>query len=322
MAGFPTSTIPKLLEASQHTSMPSTFRRMGLTSEHSRNQKRGQPIDSFIEGPIIIPIKNKATLVIVDIPYGRIFAIDLETLSWSLIVEYDGEPNGLAWHPLRKQIIIADFKQGILTLDPVTKEITPMLTRLNGQRFLGPNDLIVAGDGSIFFTDQGLTGLQDPSGKVYRHWPDATPPRTDVVLRNCPSPNGLVLDKLETTLFVNMTRDNAVWQAPLYPDGTTQRTGRFSSYYGIGGPDGMTLDVEGNVFVAHVSLGCIFVHRPNGEPLAKITVPKGTHVTNMTWGGENGDELFITESEFGEIWIVKWHCRGWLGKMYHGEEGV
>jgi gluconolactonase len=71
-----------------------------------------------------------------------------------------------------------------------------------------------------------MTGLQDPTGRVFRLHMDG---RVDVLLRNCPSPNGLVVNKAETGSFVAMTRDNSVWHAPLYPDGSVQRTVRFSS---------------------------------------------------------------------------------------------
>jgi len=310
MAFWPSESPPSRIEATEFSSIPENFRKLGL-SEHSINQKRGRPLDCFIEGPIIVAETN--SLYVTDIPYGRIFARDLDTGEWSLVIEYDGEPNGLAWHPQRKQIIIADFKKGIFALDPFTKELTPVITRFNGEHFRGPNDVIVDGKGAIIFTDQGMTGLQDPSGRVYRLHPDG---RMDVLLRNCPSPNGLVLDKSEDMLFVAMTRDNSVWHVPLYPDCTAQRTGRFSSYYGIGGPDGMTLDTEGNVFVVHSTLATVFVHRPNGEPLAKIVSTKGKSTTNLTWGGKDRKVLYITESETGTILKVDWHCSGWLGKAY------
>ena len=188
-----------------------------------------------------------------------------------------------------------------------------MITRLNGENLKGPNDLIVDGNGCIIFTDQGMTSLQDPTGRVYRLHPSDC---MDVLLRNCPSPNGLVLDQAEAVLFVATTRDNSVWHFPIYPDITVQRTGSFSSYFGIGGPDGMSLDVEGNIFVAHSTLGTIFVHRPNGEPLAKILSPKGRGTTNLTWGGKDRRTLFVTESETGTILKVDWHRSGWLGKAY------
>lgn len=274
---------------------------MSADSEHSKNQKRGRPLDSFLEGPVVVDGK----LYLVDIPYGRIFRLDLASKEWTLLIQYDGEPNGLAWHPARQELIIADFKNGILGLDIKSCKIRTIMSRFNGERLKGPNDLIVAKDGSIFFTDQGMTGLQDPSGRVYRIHENG---QTNVLLSNCPSPNGLVLDQDQTSLFVAMTRDNAVWHVPLYPDGTAQRTGRFSSYYGIGGPDGLALDADSNLFVAHSSLGTVFVHRPNGEPLARLASCRENGITNLTWDSTHSSILYVVESASGSI--LTWHAEG------------
>lgn len=262
-------------------------------------------MDCFLEGPAVV----NNILCVTDIPYGRIFAIDLSSKEWNLVVEYDGEPNGMAWHTQRGRMVIADFKKGLLELDLETATLAPILTRYNGDGFRGLNDVLVNSKGDIFFTDQGMSGLQDPSGRVFRF---SVGGRVDVLLRNCPSPNGLVLDRAESTLFVAMTRDNSVWHPPLYPDGSVQRTGRFSMSYGIGGPDGMTTDIEGNIFVAHSSLGVVFVHRANGEPFARIDSPAGHGITNLSWGGNDGRMLYITESQEGVVLQVHWHCPGVL----------
>ncbi|KAF5008436.1 hypothetical protein FDECE_5268 [Fusarium decemcellulare] len=294
---------PPVLTPKTLTALPSSFRTLG-SSEHSKNQKRGRALDSFLEGPVV----RGDTLYLTDIPYGRIFAVDITTKEWTLVIQYDGEPNGLAWHEQRQQLIIADFKLGILSLDPPTNKLSTIMDRFNGEHLKGPNDLIVCSDGSIIFTDQGMTGLQDPTGRVYRLGNDG---RVDVLLRNCPSPNGLVLDASGTSLFVAMTRDNSVWLAPLYPDGSVQRTGKFSSYFGVGGPDGMATDEEGNIFVAHSTLGTVFVHNKDGTPRAQIsTKESGNGSTNLTWGGDDLRSLYIVESESGSVLVLQWHCRG------------
>lgn len=297
---------PFILIADKWTSLPPEFRRLG-DSEHSQNQKRGRPLDSFLERPLFIPALS--SLFVTDILYGRIFSIDIATATWSLVVEYDGEPNGMAWNPVTQKIVIADFKKGILSLDPQTKIIETVASRFHGEYFKGPNDLVVDSDGSIIFTDQGMTGLHDPTGRVFRLHLDS---RIVQILGNGPSPNGLVLSLDRSSLFVAMTRDNAVWHIPFYADGSVQRIGRFSSYFGIGGPDGMALDEEGNVFVAHSTLGTVFVHRPNGELLGKIKSPLGSGTTNLTWAGENLNILCIIESETGSVLKVDWHCAGCL----------
>ncbi|PWY81754.1 gluconolactonase [Aspergillus sclerotioniger CBS 115572] len=302
------TTTPTTLQAEPWTSLPSQYRNPSTSSEHSQNQKRGKPLDSFLEGPIYVA--DLALLFVTDIPYGRIFSIDSHG-TWSLVIQYDGEPNGLVWNHITRKILIADFKQGIMELDPITKEITVLVSRYHGERFKGPNDLIICSDGSVFFTDQGMTGLQDPTGRVFKLYPEG---RLELIVGNGPSPNGLVLTRDESALFVAMTRDNAIWYVPFMKDGSVQRIGRFSSYYGIGGPDGMAMDSEGNVFVAHSTLGVVFVHRSNGELFLKIRSPVGVSTTNLTWGGEDLKVLYIVESESGTVLRVDWHCSGWLVK--------
>jgi gluconolactonase len=125
-------------------------------------------------------------------------------------------------------------------------------------------------------------------------------------------PTALFSIEHESSLFVAMTRDNAVWHIPFFQDGSVQRMGRFSSDYGIGGPDGMALDEEGNLFVAHSTLGTVFIHRPNGELMGKIKSPMGQGTTNLTWAGESFKTLYITESETGTILTVDWYCAGCL----------
>ncbi|KAB8271632.1 gluconolactonase [Aspergillus minisclerotigenes] len=273
------NNLPTIVQAVEWTSLPQNFRRRGL-SEHSINQKRWKPLDSFLEGPIYVSTLD--FLFVTDIPYGRIFSID-SNANWTLVTEYDGEPNGL---------------QGILELDPTSREIQTIASRYQGERLKGPNDLVITADGVIYFTDQGMTGLQDPTGRVFRLYPDG---RLQLIVSNGPSPNGLVLSRDEKALFVAMTRDNAVWYVPLLSDGSVQRIGRFSSYYGIGGPDGMAQDAEGNVLVAHSTLGT-------------VVLGGGVHTTNLTWGGPSMNVLYIVESETATILKVDWHCQGWLMK--------
>ena len=125
--------------------------------------------------------------------------------------------------------------------------------------------------------------------------------RIDVLLRNCLLPNGLILDVLQSSLSIAMSRDNNAWLALLYSDGIVQRTGRFSSYLGTGGPDGLAVDEEGNLFVANSTLSRIFVHRKEGWHV-------GNGTTNLTCGGEGLRRLYIVESESASVLVLIWHC--------------
>src|ERR1700733_5814323 len=69
--------------------------------------------DSFLEGP---PFDRQGDLYVVDIPHGGILRLP-PAPTWMSCCEYDGEPNGLAIHRVGS-IFIADYRNGILTLDP------------------------------------------------------------------------------------------------------------------------------------------------------------------------------------------------------------
>jgi gluconolactonase len=101
-----------------------------------------------------------------------------------------------------------------------------------------------------------------------------------------------------------MTRDNAVWRLPFMNNGSVAKVGRFCASFGTSGPDGLTMDRAGRLFVAHASLGHVFVFAPNGEWLARIKSCAGASCTNVAIGGSNSDRLYITESVTGTVLVA------------------
>jgi gluconolactonase len=292
---------PETIETEPFTAMPEALRRPVVT-DWARANKGGHPVDCFLEGPCFDAAGN---LHVTDIPHGRVFRIAPDG-TWTQLAEWDGEPNGLAFHP-DGRLLIADYKNGILSLDPAGGTPEPYLARRNSERFKGVNDLIVARTGDLYFTDQGQTGLHDPTGRVFRLSPSG---RLDCLIANGVSPNGLVLSADESVLFVAMTRDNAVWRILLQRDGSVSKVGRFASFHGTSGPDGMVMDECGNLLVAHASLGSVFVHGPQGEPLARIRSCRGQTVTNLTFGRTDRSTLYMTESQTGTVLRARWRHEG------------
>ena len=289
-------TPPKLIETQVFSAMPDHFRRKGVTTEWADANRPGNPTDCFIEGP---SFDAEGSLYIVDIPFGRIFRIAPDG-QWSLAVEYDGWPNGLKISA-DGRILVADYRHGIMEFDAKAGKMLMVLTSRNSESFRGCNDLHLASNGDIYFTDQGQTGLHDPSGRVYRLTKGG---RLDCLIDTGISPNRLVLDPRETVLFVAMTRDNSVWRLPFMKDGSVSKVGRFCSLFGPSGPDGMTMDQAGRLFVAHASLGHVFVFAPNGECIARIKSCAGSTCTNVAIGGAKRDRLYITESTSGSVLVA------------------
>ena len=245
----------------------------------------------FLEGP---SFDRDGNLLCVDVQAGRVYRISPAGV-WDILVEYDGTPNGLKLHR-DGRVFIADRKNGLMALDPAKGSIETLLAGpAAGQRFRGLNDLIFAANGDLYFTDQGRTGLQDPTGRVWKLGADGS---LKCVIGNAPSPNGLVFNKRETALYVAVTRANAVWRIEL--DDPDHRTGLFTQLFAAG-PDGMALDEDGNVVVAHPTVGAVWVFSRTGEPIYYLKSCAGEMSTNVAYGGECNRTLFITESRTGSV---------------------
>ena len=288
---------PEIIETEVFAELPTAYRKEGVYSAWSVANNKGETIHSFIEGP---SFDRDGNLYIVDIPWGRVFRISPHG-EFDVVAEYDGEPNGLKIHK-DGRIFIADYKNGIMQLDPSTGTVTPHCDRYRVEGLKGVNDLVFAMNGELYFTDQGLTGLHDPTGRVYRLRPDG---RLDQLIHTAPSPNGLVLDASESWLYVAMTRANQVWRMPLLPDGGTTKVGAFIQLSGGSGPDGMAMDEGGNLVVCHAGGGQVWVFSPLGEPLYRIKSCRGLFPTNVAFGGSDNRTLYITESDTGTILTAK-----------------
>ena len=99
-----------------------------------------------------------------------------------------------------------------------------------------------------------------------------------------------------------MTRANQIWRLPLHADGSTSKVSIFLQLSGgLTGPDGLAIDEEDNLAVAHCGLGTIWLFSRLGEPMLRIRSPRGLSTTNICYGGADGRTLFVTESDTGTI---------------------
>lgn len=283
---------PKDVPTTVHARLPDQFRRKRRNSWTDANQ-RGAEIDSFLEGPAFDRAGN---LWVVDVPFGRVFKIAPDG-AWTLALEYDGEPNGLAFHRDGRGFL-ADYKNGILAFDPASGKTEPILPRRYSERLKGPNDLVFARNGDLYFTDQGQTGQHDPTGRVYRL---TAAGRIECLVDTIPSPNGIVLNADESAIFIGVTRANAVWRIPLMLDGGVSKVGTFVQLSGGVGPDSMAIDAEDGLLVCHIGLGTVWHFNKLGEPLHRIRSCAGLGTTNCTFGGKDGKSLFITEGMSGQV---------------------
>ena len=287
---------PPTIETRVFARVPDKYRITGRTSRWIEAVRGGQKTDCFLEGP---SFDRAGNLYVVDVAWGRIFRISPGG-EFTLVAEYDGEPNGLKIHK-DGRIFVADYRRGIMRLDPASGRLSPLLERDRSQPFKGVNDLVFAGNGDLYFTDQGDTGLNDPAGRLYRLRTNGT---LDIVLDGIPSPNGLVLGADDSVVYLNVTRNNAVWRVPLSKEGLAFRVGTFIRLSGGVGPDGVAIDDKGGLAVAHLGLGSVWLFDALGEPAGRIRSCAGRATTNVAYGGADRRRLFITESETGQVLVA------------------
>lgn len=294
---------PPILGTEVFARIPDGFRKPGqISAERLQAGKGTLKTDCFIEGP---SFDRNGNLYLVDIAFGQIYRVSPQG-AVVLVLEYDGEPNGLKIHR-DGCIFVADHKNGLMLLDPVAGTITPFIERYRTESFKGVNDLVFSKSGDLYFTDQGQTGLQDPSGRVFRL---DNKGQLSCLLSNVPSPNGIVLSAGENFLYVAATRSNNIWRAMILPDGSITRAGNFIQMSGGSGPDGLALDQAGNLYVAHAGLGAVWKFSPQGEPLLRINSCAGKMTTNIAFGGKDNQDLFITESDSGSVLVARMDTPG------------
>lgn len=256
-------------------------------------RRGGKPVHSFLEGP---SFDRQGNLYVTDIPFGRIFRIAPDARV-ELVAEYDGEPNGLKIRA-DGRIFITDYANGVMELDPVRGTVESVLGRRYSERFSGVNDLFFARNGDMYFTDQGRTGWQDPTGRVFRL--DAAG-RLDCLLQCGINPNGVVTSLDESVLYVAMTNANAVWHFALMPDGGVTAVGTMIQLSGGIGPDGLALTADGGLVAAHPGMGSVWVFSKRGEPLYRVNSCGSDLVTNVAFGGDDMKTLYITDSGSGQV---------------------
>ena len=283
---------PELRDLAVFTRMPEAFRRRERSDWADAN-RGGAVTDSFLEGPVF---DREGNVFVADIPFGRIFRIDAVG-HWSLVAEYDGEPNGMKFLD-EHTLLVTDYQNGLMRVDVRTGAVAPHLQRRNSERFKGVNDLVIDGQGNIYFTDQGQTGLHDPTGRLYRLRPDG---RLDLLLANVPSPNGVALSPDERVLYLAVTRGNCVWRVPLQADGSVSKVGQFFTSHGPSGPDGLAVDAQGRLLVANPGLGCVWVLDARAAPVMVLRGPAGASTTNLAFGGAGRSTLYVTDSTNGDI---------------------
>jgi gluconolactonase len=172
---------------------------------------------------------------------------------------------------------------------------TMIVGSYSSKMLCGPNDVIVSRCGDFLFTDQypkSIGGYRELNHNgVYRVSPSGIKLLDGTIGR----PNGIAFSPDESILYVNDTDTQEIFHYKMQSDGSASKLGVLATLdktYGPGAPDGMKVDVEGNIYVT--GPGGIWVLSPDGKPAVILRCPE--YVGNFCFGASDSKTLFITAS--------------------------
>jgi len=192
---------------------------------------------------------------------------------------------------------------------------TILADHYEGKRLTCPNDIVVKSDGAIYFTD-GAAGClpkreDDPAKELPFHGVYFVKDANLQLLDKDPGgfpPNGLAFSPDEKILYVNnggpAPNQRQIFAYDVQPDGTVKNRRLFADFTGVpglGGPDGMKVDRQGNLY--STGAGGIWILSPDGKRLGQIPAPGGGRFSNLAFGDADSKTLYAVMSK--TLWRVR-----------------
>jgi gluconolactonase len=215
----------------------------------------------------------------------------------SVDLEPTNRANGLT-RDLQGRLLSCEHDTRRVTRRELDGSLTVLANSFQGRRLNRPNDVVVKSDGAIYFTDPWTSPAAPEQwdltfAGVYRLTPDLG--TYSLLVDNFVLPNGLAFSPDESVLYVNDSRRGHIRAFDVMPNGmlAKQSDRVFADLRGSepGVPDGMKVDVAGNVYCG--GSGGIWVLDPQGKKLGRI-VHGHPATTNIAFGGDDWKTLFFT----------------------------
>ncbi len=270
--------------------------RFGLVVGDAVELKRIATGFMFTEGPLWHP--SETFLLFSDMPGNIIRRLDGDRVT--PFRDPSNMTNGLTYDR-QGRLLACEHATSRVTRTEPDGSLSVLATHYDGKELNSPNDIVVDLSGAIYFTDPIFGRVEyygvprDPELSfrgVYRI--DPGDGSLQLLVDDFDQPNGLCFSLDEKRLFVNDTMRQHIRVFDVKQDGSLAngRVWAETTGEGVGGPDGMKIDSEGNLYSC--GPGGVHVFDPEGVCLGVIRMPE--HTANFTWGGEDLRTLYITAS--------------------------
>lgn len=256
---------------------------------------------AFTEGPAV---DAQGNVFFTDQPNDKIYKWTAKDGIISLYMDKTGRSNGLYFDREGNLLSCADLENQLWKIDK-NQKVTVLVNDFEGKKFNGPNDLWIAPNGGVYFTDPFYprkywtrTTMELPEKRVYYLSPDKK--TVTIAARELVMPNGIIGTANGKTLYVADIGDKKTYSYQINTDGTLSNRKLFTAM----GSDGMTVDRKGNVYL--VGKG-VTVFDKNGNQIEHIDVNE-PWTANITFGGKDRQTLFITASK--SVYTLKMKVKG------------
>jgi gluconolactonase len=242
----------------------------------------------FTEGPAA---DQQGNIFFTDQPNNQIWKYGIDR-KLSVFLSPAGRANGTYFDREGNLIVCADEHQQLWSIRP-DKKVSVLFKDIEGKHLNGPNDLWVDQKGGIYITDPYYQRdywerkAPELDGEKIYYLPKG---KNDLVMVSdaLKKPNGIVGSPDGKTLYVADIGDNKIYRFSVMPDGRLSSPAVFVNQ----GADGITLDAEGNLYLAGKG---VTVFDKTGKQIAYLKINE-PWTANLCFGGKNRDELFITAS--------------------------
>lgn len=245
------------------------------------------------------------TLWFIDVASSRIFKLDGdEVVTVYEDPDHKAMPNGAKFIN-DDTMLLCDRALGLCTYTLSTGKYEVKVDSYNGEKFLGLNDLVLDGQGGVYFTDPGQSDYFNPVGSVYYlNYAAGDYNAIEKIVSRAAYPNGITISPDGMFLYVAEFNTNSIILVPSKLYTAAKDTPYvFARYNGGHGPDGVLTDADGNVYAAHLNAQEVAIVDNAGWPMAPVRLPDGATplVSNLLIAD---GYLYVCEFGGQNIWRI------------------